>query len=210
MDELEFLKHSWKKTQNNYPEYKKEELYTMLHKKSSSVVKWIFIISFIELLLISGLDLLLKTSSNDDELLHKFHVYYIIKTLTYIHYAVIIGFIITFYTSFKRVSLTDNLKKLMADILYVKKVTNLYVIYNITGMIVTAIIYSIGAAIYDPLFTNNTYNIETYKIYLIFGFAIFIIFGILIGGYYILYRLVYGRLIKKLAKNYDELKKLDN
>ena len=209
MDELEFLKNSWKKTQNNYPEYKKEELYTMLHKKSSSVVKWIFIISFIELLLISGLDLLLKTRGNDDELLHKFHVYYIIKTLTYIHYAVIIGFIVTFYKSFKRVSLTDNLKKLMADILYVKKVTNLYVIYNITGMIVTAIIYSIGAALYDPIFTNNAYNIDAYKIYLIFGLAIFIIFGILIGGYYILYRLVYGRLIKKLAKNYDELKKLD-
>lgn len=209
MDELEFLKNSWKKSQNNFPEYNKEELYKMLHKKSSSIVKWIFIVSILELVLISGLDVFLKNSGNDDAILHKFHLYYIIKTISYIHYAIIIGFVITFYKSFKRISVIDNLKKLMTNILFVKKITNLYVVYNITGMIITAIIFSIGAAIYDPIFADKAYKIDPFKLYLIYIIAITIVFTLLIGGYYLLYRLIYGRLIKKLADNYEELKKLD-
>ena len=209
MDELEFLKNSWKNSQNNYPKYNKDELYNMLHKKSSSIVKWIMIISIIELVLISGLDLIIKNNSSDDEMLHKFHLYYIIKTLTYLHYSIIICFVITFYKSFKRISVTDNLKRLLSSILYVKKVTNFYVIYNITAMIITSIIFTIAAIIYDPLFTDNTLKIEKYKLYFMFGIAILIVFSILIGGYYLLYKLIYGRLIRKLTINYEELKKLD-
>ena len=116
---------------------------------------------------------------------------------------------ITFYKSFKRISVTDNLKRLLSSILFVKKVTNFYVIYNITAMIITSIIFTIAAIIYDPLFTDNTLKIEKYKLYFMFGIAILIVFSILIGGYYLLYKLIYGRLIRKLTINYEELKKLD-
>ena len=47
MKELERLKKDWK-TNNNFPELSKEEIYTFLYKKSSSIVKWIFIISLLE------------------------------------------------------------------------------------------------------------------------------------------------------------------
>ena len=47
MKELERLKKDWNKNQN-FPELSKEEIYKFLHKKSSSIVKWIFIISLLE------------------------------------------------------------------------------------------------------------------------------------------------------------------
>ena len=44
MDELELLKKDWQKDDANYPKLTFDEIYKMLLKKSSSIVKWIFII----------------------------------------------------------------------------------------------------------------------------------------------------------------------
>jgi len=46
-DELELLKKDWQKQSEALPKLTAEEIYPMLHKKSSSIVKWIFIISLI-------------------------------------------------------------------------------------------------------------------------------------------------------------------
>ena len=48
MDELELLKKDWETSSKNYPELNKEELYKLIYKRSSSIVKWIFIISLLE------------------------------------------------------------------------------------------------------------------------------------------------------------------
>ena len=48
MDELELLKKDWKKQDNSYPKLSYDEIYKMILKKSSSIVKWIFIISLLE------------------------------------------------------------------------------------------------------------------------------------------------------------------
>ncbi len=50
MEELDLLKKHWKK-ESDLPKISKDEIGVIIHKKSSSVVKWIFIISVIELLL---------------------------------------------------------------------------------------------------------------------------------------------------------------
>ena len=47
MDELKQLKKDWQKDQK-FPKINKSEIYKFLHKKSSSIVKWIFIISIVE------------------------------------------------------------------------------------------------------------------------------------------------------------------
>ena len=38
MDELELLKKDWETSSKNYPEFDKEELYTLIYKRSSSIV----------------------------------------------------------------------------------------------------------------------------------------------------------------------------
>ena len=44
MDELEFLKKDWKKQEADFPKLSYNEIYKLIRKKSSSIVKWIFII----------------------------------------------------------------------------------------------------------------------------------------------------------------------
>ena len=49
MDELDILKKDWKKNENSYTQITEKEIYGMLHKKSSSIVKWILVISILEI-----------------------------------------------------------------------------------------------------------------------------------------------------------------
>ena len=51
MDELEILKKDWKKQEGSFQQIGEKEIYGMLHKRSSSIVKWIVVISILELLL---------------------------------------------------------------------------------------------------------------------------------------------------------------
>jgi hypothetical protein len=45
MKELDLLKKDWKKSTVSFEQISELELYKMIHKKSSSIVKWILIIS---------------------------------------------------------------------------------------------------------------------------------------------------------------------
>ncbi|UYW01671.1 hypothetical protein K5I29_01725 [Flavobacterium agricola] len=209
MDELDLLKNSWKQSQNNYPKYNDDELYKMLHKKSTSIVKWILIISIIELIIITSLDVFINNTPENDAILLKYHVYHLLKGVTYLHYCIIIGFVYTFYINFKKINVSDNLKKLMANILFVKKITNYYIIYNLSVMAITAIIYSIAAMLYDPTIQQMGSTKNKLVLYLGFGFGLAVSFSLLIALFYFIYKLIYGRLIKKLTRNYEELKKLD-
>ena len=49
MQELDILKQDWKKSETEYKQFSSEELYRMIHKNSNSVVKWLLIISIIEI-----------------------------------------------------------------------------------------------------------------------------------------------------------------
>ena len=50
MDELELLKRDWQKKDKQLPQLSFDDIYKMIWKKSSSIVKWIFLISIIEFL----------------------------------------------------------------------------------------------------------------------------------------------------------------
>ena len=48
MDDLDLLKKDWQKP-NAFEQISEQDIYGMLHKKSSSIVKWILLSSLIEL-----------------------------------------------------------------------------------------------------------------------------------------------------------------
>ena len=48
MKALDVLKKAWKKEENSYDQVTEKDIYGMLHQKSSSIVKWILIISILE------------------------------------------------------------------------------------------------------------------------------------------------------------------
>ena len=63
MDELDILKKDWNKEKVDYPKLSYDDIYKMILKKSSSIVKWIFIISILEFAFWIGISLLMKGTS---------------------------------------------------------------------------------------------------------------------------------------------------
>ena len=62
MDELDLLKKDWKKQEANLPKMSYNDIYKMIHKKSSSIVKWILIICIVEFLFWGFVNLLIPDS----------------------------------------------------------------------------------------------------------------------------------------------------
>ena len=211
MKELERLKKDWK-TNNNFPELSKEEIYTFLYKKSSSIVKWIFIISLLEFGFWSLIGLITKNSEAQQRF-DSYNVDAIMMPLMVIGYIILIYFFVMFYKNYKEISNTDSTKSLMQKILKTRKTVKHYVIFNLVFLFISSII---GAVIE---FSNNSdlkltisqfeNTNDLYIFYAIIGgitlIAIVVLLAILIGFYY----LVYGLLLKRLKENYKELEVIE-
>ena len=54
MKELDLLKKDWNKQNTDFPKLSYDDIYKLIHKKSSSIVKWILIICIAELIFWTG------------------------------------------------------------------------------------------------------------------------------------------------------------
>lgn len=204
MEELDLLKKSWNNT-NNFDQISESEIYTMLHQKSSSVVRWIVIISLIELLLWTGTSLLFNSDAAFAKLkIAKIDVYILVSNV--IHYSVVIGFIIIFYYNYKKISVVRSTRNLMNSILRTRKTVQYYIWYNL-GIIALSFVFGIVLVFnLDPTISKLNQNVN-FRNGFIIGFTA--IAALVTTGFWMLYKLVYGRLLKKLLNNYNELKKID-
>lgn len=212
MDELDILKKDWKRQEANLPKISYQEIYKIIHKKSSSIVKWILIICIAELIFWSGLNLLIPDSYL--EIYEKFHLRKFLTLTQYLHYAVVFIFIYFFYKNYKAICVSENTNLLMKKIIKTRKTVNYYVYYNIIMYVVLTIILNI------VMFSNPETLIEAFnagntsidsdqfiKILLIVQVVTLVVmFGLLC----LYYRVIYGILLKKLRKNYKELEHLES
>ncbi len=204
MEELDLLKKNWNKA-GAFEQISEAQIYKMLLKKSSSIVKWILVISIIELLIWSGSSLLVSA----DEAMKKFNIknlntYVVVSNV--IHYSIIISFIILFYFNYKKISVVTSTKNLMQSILKTRKTVQYYIWYNL-GMITLSFVVGIVLVFnLDPAISKLNQN-ANFRYGFIIGFTIIAI--VFIGIFWMLYKIIYGRLLKKLYKNYEELKKID-
>ena len=113
MDELELLKKDWDKSKKNYPNLSKEEIYNLISKRSSSIVKWIFIISVLEFSLWTILSFSLDSSNNAIEKIQSYDYEFIYYPFVGISYIVLFGFMYLFYKNYRNISVTENTKMLM-------------------------------------------------------------------------------------------------
>ncbi|MCF6128946.1 hypothetical protein L1S35_04625 [Flavobacterium sp. AS60] len=211
MEELDLLKKAWQKDSHSYEQISEVEIYKMLHKKSSSIVKWILIISIIEVLFWTAISI----GYNTDEYMKKLHaenmiVYF--KVLNFVNYAVILLFIFNFYKNYIKISTTASTKQLMQDILKTRKTVKYYVWYNL-GMIVLSLIAGfIIAFAYNPkmemLKDKIAHESSYYTLCITLGIMLLTIV-VFVGLFWLFYRLLYGILLRKLNANYKELKKID-
>lgn len=210
MKELDLLKKDWKKNENSFQQVSENDIYKMIHKNSSSVVRLIMIIGIIEFLFWIGISLF----SNNDEYFQKLNMDNILlymRILTYAHYAIIITFIYLFYKNYIVISTTDSTKILMKNILKTRRTVNIYVWYNLGMIIFSLILGFMLAYFYNPDFALVKEKIEHdgIKAILFFIGIVIAIVGVFTVVSWLFYKLLYGFLMKKLYKNYEELKKID-
>ena len=213
MDELELLKKDWKKNADTkYPKLSYKELYSMILKKSSSIVKWIFIISLLEFVLWSVLSFSLK-DADFNRRFDTYHAENMMIPLMAIGYLILIYFFYRFYINYKTISATDNAKILMENILKTRRTVKQYVGFNLIYMVISA--FTVIGIQFNrdtemiSLIDKASANGETLKFYAIIIIATFVVLAVVIALILGFYYLIYGILLKRLNRNYHELKRME-
>jgi hypothetical protein len=212
MDQLDKLKKEWQNREQELPKLSYNSIYNMLLKKSSSIVKWIFIISIIELLFWIGLNLVIP--EDNLKLINEMGIGDIMHYSNIVHFIIFGVFIFLFYKNHQYIKVTDSTKMLMQNILKTRKTVRYFVYYNVgmlaSGLIITDIyFYSRSQKLYEIMnFASKGIPEKGFATTFIISQ---IIVGILVVGLLIaFYWLIYGILLKRLNNNYKELKKMDD
>ena len=211
MDELELLKKDWQENPK-FPKLSKQEIYALLHKKYSSIVQWIFILSLIEFGFWTVLALFME-DTEAQQCFDSYEIDYILIPFMVIGYLILGYFFVTFYKNYKKISSTDSVKLLMKNILNTRKTVKQYVLFNLVFIYISLVIGVWIEMDKNPDFQLITSKFtETNEYLVMYGIVALLtllmmvaLTGILLGFYY----LVYGILLKRLKKNYKVLKEIE-
>jgi len=211
MDVLDNYKKAWENQPEESNKVSSVEIYKMAHSKSSSIVKWIFIIGILEFIFWGAINLTIPDSFykvyEDLDLMEYLNFFMIL------HYVVIAIFLYLFYMNFKRVSIVDNTKKLINRILKIRKTVKYYVFYNLAtvflgSIILNVIMFSDNNKLMKVMNPDNL-ALDIKQVITITVISQVIALFIILVLLWLFYKLVYGILLKKLNKNYKELLKLN-
>ena len=204
MDKLENLKDLWQNQQQTDIVYTKEDIYKMVQKKSTSIVKWILIISIAEFLLPYVLILF-----TDLETPSRIYAEYGISELTIyysvVHFIVILGFIYMFYKNYRNISAVSTVKNLLSDILKTRRTVKYYIYFNLIMMGILGL-HSFYLIINSDMFIDKLP--ENANLTLIWIIAV-TLYGLVLLLFWCFYRVIYGYFLRKLNRNYKELRKRD-
>ncbi len=195
MDVLDNFKDAWKSQKEQAIRFTESDIYKMIHKKSASIVKWIFYISIIEFLVMFTSNFFMDFEELKDLEMQNF-----VTVLLFVSFVIGIVFMYLFYKNYKNICVSDSTKKLMNDILKTKRTVSLYIIIQLVIAGITIIWTSYMTALTYDL-ENDQHLMESAKFWIIV--AIFTI--VLLGVFWLFYQLLYGILLKKLRTNYKEL-----
>ncbi|MHA6280724.1 hypothetical protein ACXYMT_11135 [Salinimicrobium sp. CAU 1759] len=211
MDELEFLKQNWKRQEESLPRLSYDEIYKMIWKKSSSIVKWIFVISIVELLLSTLLNIFMADSSYWEQM-EQLHLKKATIYIYIVSYLITFYFIYCFYRNYRRISSTDNAATLMRNIIRTRRTVKTYIAYILisTGLYSIVIAYFTiqNHQVVEQVEDASKYTFDTIQ-WVKFTIAGIIILAIFLLAIWLFYRLIYGILLRRLKRNYKELKRLE-
>jgi hypothetical protein len=210
--DLDTYKKSWKNQPKETSTVSSVDIYKMSHSKSSSVVKWIFIIGLLEVAFWGGLNLLVP-----DDYMKVYTDFNLINFLNYyfiLHYVVIALFLVLFYKNYTSVSAVENTKTLMNKILRVRKTVKYYVYYNLGGFVlVTIIVNSVmfsNQEILAKTMNPEKLNVDINTLLSVTLITQIVAILIMLLILWLFYKVTYGTLLKKLNKNYIELENLEH
>ncbi len=202
MDQLEKLKDAWKNQSDSTIKFTESDIYNMVHKRSSSIVKWILIISILEFLL-PNLFIFFTDFESTKEVYQNYGLNNIMLFYTIVHIIVILGFIYMFYKNYKNINVECSVKDLLHNILKTRSTVKYYIYYNLTMAAI------IGIHVFYIVFNSQSFidklpeNTSMVMIWLV-AIGIFAFFLFL---FWCFYRIIYGFFLKKLKNNYAELQR---
>ncbi|WP_127845158.1 hypothetical protein [Psychroflexus aestuariivivens] len=200
MDELDLIKKDWQKRNENLPKFSASELYPMLKKRSSSIVKWIFLISVIEFLFWIGIEII-SFSQEYMDLVESMGLGLFLRISMVINYIVIVTFIILFFNNYRKIKINDDIKTLMKNIIRTRKTVKCYVWFNVSIFIITFLVSTIAMLVEQ--------DFQDMQKVLIVGVILIVVMTVFVGLILLFYRLLYGFLTKKLYRNYEQLKRIE-
>ncbi len=209
MDELELLKKDWQKQEASLPKLSYDDIYKMILKKSSSIVKWIFVISIVEFLLMVGLEITARFNGTYDTyedigLSSEFNV-----VLSCISFGILIYFMVQFYKNYRRINATDSAKVLMENILKTRRAVKRYVFINLSFMAIMLLFVFNYMLFYSQEFEVLQQASDRDVPIYVLGIAFLMIVIVVVGAIGLVYYMIYGLLTRRLKKNYKELEKLE-
>jgi len=211
MDNLDVLKKEWQSKEQDLPKVSYNDIYKMLLKKSSSIVKWIFVISVAELLFWIGIQFL--NPESNIKIINEMGLQEILTYTNIVHFSIFAIFIYYFYKNFKSIKVTDNTNMLMKNILKTRRTVKYFVYYNVGVFVLSSIVvdiffFSRSDQLYEIMdFASQGIPQENFA-------SVFIISQVIVGVIVLsllilFYWLIYGLLLRRLNRNYKELKKMD-
>ena len=216
--DLDQYKTSWQQ-QEVLPKYDSNEILKMLNKKSRNYVKYILWISIVEFFLILAVSLYYSYQGNDGEslihilekmqvkmtpeILNTIDVFY--NIMKYLSIIIVLFFVIKFYLNYKKINVESNLKKFIQQIIVFKKTVNRFILINILFLLVMTL--SMGALVLQIIFQQHIEIDNPTFVGFIVGFLISLLLSV--GLVILYYRLVYGIIIKRLSKNLEQLKEIE-
>ena len=201
MDLLDNYKKAWKNQPEDISKRSATEIYKLAHSRSSSIVKWIFIIGILEFVILNSLYFFIDM----DEAYAEYEKLGLMNFIFYsqiVAYTILFYFLVIFYLNYKRISTTDSTSNLMKKIIKTRKTVRNYVLFNLGYMLLVMVVATIASI------QTNLEDLNNKKI-LFIVFASLIATLLILGILCLFYQLLYGFLLKKLNTNYKELAKLD-
>lgn len=210
MDELELLKKDWSRSEGSFDNFSEAEFYPMIRKKSSSIVKTLFYISIAELvfwIIINALPYLFPGSYSQES--HGMILEFFSVLLTVVPFFIIGIFIWLLFKSYTNISVIDSAKKLMESILKTRRIVKYYVIFNLCLAFVSVPLNFFLVLQEDQDLATKVSAMNPSQMAILVA-LITLGTGVFIFIFWVFYRILYGILLKRLNKNYQELKKLED
>lgn len=200
MESLDSLKAIWQNQEESKIRFTQDDIHKMVQKKSSSIVKWILIISLLEFILPNLIFLF-----TDFEATKLFYDHYGLSTMmmgySVVHVVVIIAFIYIFYKNYKNISAESTVKILLSNILKTRRTVKYYIYYNLTimGIIGLNIFYAVfNSADFQSSLDSGISMMKVWVLSIVLlALALFI--------FWLFYRIIYGFFLRKLKRNYTTL-----
>ncbi|TRZ45155.1 hypothetical protein [Robertkochia solimangrovi] len=204
MEELDFFKKEWQKKSDALPKLSYDELYAMILKRSRSTVKWIFIVCLMEFVLGLLITLLYHPQFEKNIKVPPF-----LEWTSYLLIPVLVYFIYRFFSNYRKISADSSVKGLLDNIIRSRRTVKAYILFNLIYGGIISMYMMIHNFVSSKGGWDEFISHADSKEYLLVIGVTLISTAIVLGFFIGFYALIYGFFMRRLKRNYNELKKIE-